>query len=205
MIQSIKTKSENKNCLCCSKILSEDDKSYLVIFITSLLFRDPATIESGIGYLQKSNPDMDARGARNFTLLNLLPLGLDPEWDKNTIIRTALGDLAGMAFQIGIADQDVVITSDRPVVLWPPKEDEQYNRPRALAFPLTSKLLLYLFPEEDIAPIARNCFFKLSNEQINDFYSSISVYTRSWIYSRYPLTEEQIRIISKARSGMKHE
>ena len=202
VIQSIKAKSEDKNCIYCPHVLSENDKSYLIIFITSLLFRDPITIESGIGYLQKSNPDMDTRAARNFTLLNLLPLGLDPEWDNNTIIRTALGNLTGMAFQIGIADEDVVITSDRPVVIWPPKEGQPYNRPRAVTFPLTSKLLLYLFPDEDVDPIARNCFVTLNKEQINDFYRNSSVSARDWIYSRNPLTEEQIRIISDARRDL---
>lgn len=205
VIQSIQAKSKKENCLNCPSILSDDDKSYLAIFATSLLFRDPMTIESGIGYLQKANPDMDDREARNYTLLNLLPLGIDRDWDKNTIIRTALGNLAGMAYQIGIADEDVIITSDRPVVLWPPKEDEQYDRPRAVAFPLTSKLLLYLFPLESVDPIARNCFVKLSDDQINDFYGYCSVYARNWIYSRNPLTKEQLTFIREARSGMNRE
>ena len=199
VIQSIRTKSENANCLNCPTVLSEDDKSYLIILIASLLFRDPATIESGIGFLKKSNPNMDDREARNFTLLNLLPLGLDQDWDKNTIIRTAVEDLAGMAFQIGIADEDTIITSDRPVTIWPPKEDEQYNRPRAVAFPLTSRLLLYLFPEESVNPIARNCFVRLSESQINDLYGNTAVSARNWIYSRNRLTPEQLRMIKEAR------
>ena len=195
VIQSIQTKSENENCIICSTILSENDKSLLAIFITTLLYRDPATIESGIKILQTSNPDMDIREARNFTLLNLLPLGVDPEWDEKTIIRTAIGNLSGMAFQIGIADEDIIITSDRPVIIWPPKEDEPYNRPRAVAFPLTSRLLLYLFPEESVDPVARSCFVKLSAEQVNDLYSNISVCARNWIYSKKPLTKEQEEII----------
>jgi hypothetical protein len=163
------------------------------------LFRDPATIESGIEFLKESNPNMDDREARNFTLLNLLPLGLDQDWDKNTIIRTAVRDLAGMAFQIGIADEDIIITSDRPVMKWPPKEDELYNRPRAVAFPLTSRLLLYMFPEESVDPIARNCFVRLNEAQINDLYGNIAVSARNWIYSRNQLTTEQLRIIKEAR------
>ena len=201
VIQSIRAKSENENCLKCPTILSEDDKSYLVIFITSLMYRDPVTIASGINYLKKSNPAMKDREARNFTLLNLLPLGLDPDWDKNTIIRTAIGTLAGMSYQIGIADEDVIISSDRPVVLWPPKDDEPYNRPRAVAFPLTSRLLLYLFPLESVDPIARNCFIRLNAEQINDFCHNSSVYARNWIYSRNSLSKEQLEIIREARIG----
>ena len=199
VIQAVRAKSENENCLNCPTVLSEDDKSYLIILITSLLYRDPATIESGISFLQESNPNMDDREARNFTLLNLLPLGLDAEWDKNTIIRTAVGNLTGMAYQIGIADEDIIITSDRPVVIWFPKENEQHNRPRAIAFPLTSRLLLYMFPEESVDPIARNCFVKLSDDQINDLYVNTAVSARNWIYSRSQLTTEQLGIIREAR------
>lgn len=95
----------------------------------------------------KKNPNMDDREARNFTLLKLLPLGLDTEWDKNTIIRTAVGNLTGMAYQIGIADEDIIITSDRPVVIWSPKEDEQHNRPSVMA--LTRKFLAAMGIEAD--------------------------------------------------------
>lgn len=201
VIQAVRAKSENENCLNCPTVLSENDKSYLIILITTLLYRDPATIESGIGFLQESNPNMDDREARNFTLLNLLPLGLDTEWDKNTIIKTAVENLTGMAFQIGIADEENNITSDRPVVIWSPKEDEQHNRPRAVAFPLTSRLLLYMFPEESVDPIARNCFVKLSEDQINDLYVNTAVSARNWIYSRNQLTTEQLGIIREARKG----
>lgn len=202
VIQSIEKKTHNANCLNCPKILSQDDKSYLVIFITSLLYRDPATIESGISFLQESNHSMTGREARNFTLLNLLPLGVDPSWDENTIIRTAINSLSGMAFQIGIADDDVIMTSDRPVVMWPPKDDDPYNRPRAVVFPLTSKLVLYLFPLESVDSIARNCFVKISQEQIDEIHGYVAACARHWIYSKKPITKEQLKIIVNTRNKM---
>lgn len=205
VIQSIEKKTHNANCLNCPTILSQDDKSYLVIFITSLLYRDPATIESGISFLQESNHSMTGREARNFTLLNLLPLGVDPSWDEKTIIRTAINSLSGMAFQIGIADDDIIMTSDRPVVMWPPKDDDPYNRPRAVVFPLTSKLVLYLFPLESVDSIARNCFVKLSQEQIDEIHGYVAASARQWIYSRNPLTNEQMEIVMDARNRIRSD
>ena len=202
VIQSIIEKSQNTNCINCPTVLSDDDKSYLVIFINSLLYRDPKTIEKGIKYLQEANSGINTREARNITLLNLLPLGLNPEWDKNTIIRSANESLSGMAFQIGVIDDDLIITSDRPSIIWPPKENELYNRPRAVAFPLTSRLVLYLFPIESVDPIARNCFIKQTNEQVNDLCRYISVYARDWIFSRNLLTDEQIEIIVETRGKL---
>lgn len=202
VIGQIITKSQSKQCLNYQTILSEEDKSYLIIFITALMYRDPQTIKNGMSILKTSNPEIDNRQARNNTLLNLLPMDIDAEWDGNTIIRTAIKDLCGMAFQIGIADDDVIITSDRPVIKWSPDKNEIYNRPEAVVFPLTSRLVLYLFPIEKVEPIGRNCFIRLSEEQIKDIQYNVAVNAREWIYSRNPLTEEQIKIVKEARKRM---
>ena len=202
VIRQIITKSQNEYCLNCPTILTEEDKSYLIIFITALMYRDPQTISDGTSFLQNLNPSNDERQARNNTLLNLIPTGIDDEWDKNTIIRTAVNDLCGMAFQIGIADDDVIITSDRPVIKYPPDDNEMYNRPKALMFPLTSRLVLYLFPIETVEPIGRNCFIRLTEEQVNDIQHNVAVYAREWIYSRNPLTKEQLKIVTEARERL---
>ena len=173
----------------CPNILSEDDKSILIILMTMILFRDPETINLGIKFLQKENPNMDERASRNFTLLNLLPLGIIPEWDENMVIREAVTKYSGKEVQIGIASDDVIITSDRPVIEWSPKDIELFNRPRAVAFPLTSKLVLYLFPIETDQQIGRSFFFELSDEQIRDIQTNVAVCTREWIFSRNALTE----------------
>ena len=200
VIGEIKKKSQNDKCLGCPNILSEDDKSILIILITMILFRDPMTIDYGIKVLQQQNPNMDDREARNFTLLNLLPLGVDSGWDENTIIRKATEKYSGMEAQIGIAPDDVIITSDRPVIEWAPKENELFNRPRAVAFPLTSRLVLYLFPIENIHQIGRSFFFKLSDEQIKDIQTNVAVCAREWIFSRNALTDDQLERIKEGRS-----
>ena len=61
VIEEIKAKSKNEKCLGCSNILSEDDKSILIILITMILFRDPRTIDFGIKILQQENPDKEER------------------------------------------------------------------------------------------------------------------------------------------------
>lgn len=202
VIELIKAKSQNEKCLNCPTILSENDKSYLIIFMTALKFRDPQTIDLGIKFLQQYNPNMDMREARNFTLMNLFPFGVDSKWDDNTVIKTAIKNYCGMAFQIGIADDDIIITSDRPVVEWSPDKNELYNRPKAVVFPLTSRLVLYLYPIENVEPIGRNCFIKLSNDQIDDIQTNVAVYAREWIYSRNPLTKEQLERVKDARNRL---
>jgi len=128
---SIKERAKNEKCMNCTTFLSEEEKSLLIIFITALLYRDPNTITRGIDFLKETNQGLSDEQARNFTLLNLLPLGLDAEWDQKTIIRSALANLSGMAYQIGMASDDVIFTSDRPVVQWPSHNEEYLNRPKA--------------------------------------------------------------------------
>lgn len=201
VIKSIVAKSQNEKCLNCSTVLSQDEKSYLTIFITALLYRDPQTIEMGMKLLQGANPSMDGRETRNFTLMNLLPLGVDSEWDKNTVIRSAIQKFSGMFFQIGFTDDGTIITSDRPVIQWP-SHDNSDDRPRAVTFPLTSRLVLYLFPIEDAEQNEISCFFKMSEQQIDDIQANIAVCARRWIYSRYMLTAEQLEIIKAVRDRL---
>ena len=184
----------------CTTFLSEEEKSLLIIFITALLYRDPNTITRGIDFLKETNQGLSDEQARNFTLLNLLPLGLDAEWDQKTIIRSALANLSGMAYQIGMASDDVIFTSDRPVVQWPSHNEEYLNRPKALVFPLTSRLVL-LYPLEDVAQIGWNYFFQLDQGSIHDVQMDVAVCAREWIYSREKLSNEQMKIIWEARNN----
>ena len=202
VLKKIIDASENQKCLGCPNILSEEDKSILIILMTSLWFRDPQTINNGIKILREDNPKMNDCEARNFTLMNLLPLGIDHEWDENTIIRKAVEKYSGMSFQIGIALDDI-ITSDRPVIEWPSNNEDQFSRPKAVAFPLTSKLVLYLFPLEENQQSGSSCFFDMSEERINDIQMDVAVCARRWIFSINKLTEVQLERIKKGRSRLK--
>ncbi len=203
VIASIKRRAQNEKCLNCTTFLSEEEKSLLIIFVTALMYRDPDTIEKGIEYLKKSNSNLSDAQARNLTLLNLLPLGLVPEWDQQTLIRTALINLSGMAFQIGLATNDVIFTSDRPFVQWPSHNEEYPNRPQALVFPLTSRLVLHLYPIEDVEKTGWNYLFSLDEGRIRDIQTNIAICARKWLYSREKLTNEQLDIIKEARERIK--
>ena len=55
VLNSLKEKSKNEKCLECTSILSEYEKSILIILITMLCFRDPETINYGVSFLQQDN------------------------------------------------------------------------------------------------------------------------------------------------------
>ena len=202
-INSIKRRIQNEKCINCTTFLTDEEKTMLTIFITALMYRDPQTIERGITFIKENNPDLSDTQARNFTLLNLLPLGQDPEWNQNTIIRTGIANLNDMAFHVGVTSDDVIFTSDRPFVEWFSHDDELSNRPKSLVFPLTSRMVVYLFRQEDVDRIGWNYSFRLDEERIRDIQMNISVCARNWIYTRKKLTNEQIDLIKTARNRMK--
>lgn len=199
VIKSIIAKSEDEINSNYVNILSNEDKELLTILITMLNFRGPNTIESGQKYLKERFPDISENDARNFTLLNLLPLGVNEKWDENTIIRSALKKYSGMEFQIGITNDNIIFTSDNPVVEWPSKADPE-SQPKAVMFPLTSKMVLYMFPPEACPPQARNCFFELTSNQAESIQHDVAVYAKKYIFSQKPLTNKEIEIIKRAKT-----
>ena len=202
-LESIKRRTQDEKCLFCTTFLSEEEKNMLIIFITTLMYRDPVSIGRGIAFLHESNPDMSDIQRRNFTILNLLPLGLNPEWDQKTVSRTALDNLSNMAFQIGIASDNAIFTSDNPIVLWSSHNNECPNRPEAVAFPLTSRLVLYLFPLENLDSIGSNYLFQMDEERVQEIQMNIAICAKRWIYSREKLTDKQVEQIKEARARIR--
>lgn len=197
VIRCIQERSKNEDCFYCPHVLNDEEKSILIIFMTLLIYRDPKTIKRGATFLEKSQ-GMNADEARNYTLLNLLPLGIDSDWDENTLIIEATKHLCGMTFQIGVAPDDCIITCDRPVIEWKPYENELYGRPRAVVFPLTSRLVLYMYPIETV-PTGDHCFFfKMDEKQIEDVQYNVVVSSREWIYSKKPFEGKLLENIKKA-------
>jgi len=88
-------------------------------------------------------------------------------------------------------------------VQWPSHNEEYPNRPKALLFPLTSRLVLYLYPIEDVEKIGWNYLFLLDEGRIRDIQTNIAVCARKWIYSREKLTNEQLEIVKEARNRIK--
>ncbi len=199
VIKSIIAKSEDEKNLNYVNVLSSEDKELLTILITMLNFRGPNTIEAGQKYLKEKFPDISENDARNFTLLNLLPLDINEKWDENTIIRSALNKYSGMEFQIGITNDSIIFTSDNPVMEWPSKDNPE-SQPKAIMFPLTSKMVLYMFPSEACPPQARNCFFELTSSQAESILNDVAVYAKKYIFSQKPLTNKEIEIIKKSKN-----
>ena len=200
VIESIKEKVGKTSCYDCEAVLSEYDKSILIIFMNSLIFRDPVTIENGMKVLQKNNPNLDSLDARNFTLMNLLPIGEDTKWNEHTVIRSAINRYNDMAFQIGVSDSDDIITCDRPIVEWPSMAGDSDNRPRAVAFPLTSRMVLYLYPIENVSARGKSCIFHMDEQRIRDMQHNIAVYSIDYVFSKTKFSEEQVGMIENIKS-----
>jgi hypothetical protein len=103
-----------------------------------------------------------------------------------------------MAFQIGVAPDDCIITCDRPVIEWKSYENELYGRPRAVMFPLTSRLVLYMYPLETVQTGNQCFFFRMDDKQIEDVQYNTAISSREWIYSKRPFEGKLLENIEKA-------
>ncbi len=202
VINKIHDIASNSKVYTVNLSLSDKEKGILTILIVALKYRDPWTIEKGIQIAQELFPDFDLTSARNWVLSSLLPLGVNQEWDAGTLVKSALGRYVDMSIRIGVTCNDEIITSDNPIIERKPGEFEQCGEKGVVIFPLTSKLVLFLFPVGTNYPSVDEELFKLSNEQIMEIQKEVALYAHEWIYSREKLSEEQLKIIVETRRGL---
>lgn len=199
VIKSIAEKSADMNNSDIDSLVSENEKNTLIIFLTTLLFRDPITINKGIKFQLNENSNLSEREARNYTLFNMLPLGVDKKWDQNTIGRMALRLFGGMSLKIGVSHEDLVITGDKPVVLFGFSRNKSDDRVQKVLFPLTSNLIMYLYSPEIIDGGFKNVFINVNNQQLFELHDYISMNAEKYLFSKKQLTEIQIERLKTAR------
>ena len=107
-----------------------------------------------------------------------------------------------MAFIIGRSNKPVFFTSDRSIFLFYSKCDTInfiMERPEKIIFPLSPTIALYMIPNCKKTRQNRNILKDLSDKSIQEIQWSIAHCAKEWIYSRYPISSEQLQIIKNAK------
>lgn len=198
VFRSIIQKAENADSLPDQHFLSDEEKSTLIIFISIQILRDPESLSIMSEATKMQSTDYSDLEAKNSVLLNLLPTNIDTEYNCEPLLLRFAEMLYGMAFQVGITNEDSIISSDKPYAV-EKMCDEAGNRFKTITFPLTSRIVLYLHPLEYVDPQGWNCCFFMDKDRVRDLTINISYSARRWIFSRNPLTDAQIDLIKAAR------
>lgn len=198
VIRSVIKKAENADFLPDQPFLSENEKCVLILFLSIQMLRDPESLEIMAETTKMKSPEYSDLDAKNSVLLKLFPKDNDAETNRESLLLRFTEKIYGMAFQVGISNEDSIITSDRPYAV-EKISDAVGNRFKTIIFPLTSRIVLYLHPLEYVDPQGWNCCFSLDKDRVRDLTTNISFSARRWIFSRNPLTGKQIDLINAAR------
>lgn len=198
VFRSIQSKTGFERNYYTLSFLSLKEKAFIVFFITTLLVRNPEHLkiaqETAIELFEGK---VSKNSAMNYALQMCLPIYNKINAEDKNLLNSVMRLFEDMSFQIGVADSEVLLTSDFPVVLYgtnhPTKIDE-------VIMPISSKIALYMKPYANTRRMFYNRLTGLCKEDIQYVNRSIITHCNRWIYSKVPFTDKQIEWINEERS-----
>ena len=196
-IQSKAAHEENFHTLC---FLSKNEKKSLVFFLSTMVLRKPENIKAAQETTMEVLGDLVTETtARNWALQYCLPITKEIKLGEKNLLNSFCSLFDNMAFQIGIADKDQLLTSDVPVILF---EGDKPNKIHSAIFTLSPQLVLYMKKYETTKKELRNRLVYLEISDIEFINNSIIKRSNRWIYSKYPLSKNKINQIVKLRKDI---
>lgn len=205
VIGQILRNAKNDKNLHTRCFLSSKEKVFLTAFMTLQILRYPFVLSSAEELLNDMFPDqLKANEARNIVVWSCLDAFIDGRFDveKDSIFWRIINWFDDMAFIIGRSKEPVFFTADRPIFLFHSERDTidfSMERPEKVIFPLSPTMVLYMIPNSEETRRKRNVLMDLPDEFIREVQWSIAQCAKDWIYSRYPITEEQLQLIKDAK------
>ena len=196
-INHIKQKAFESSNLESSLFLTTEEKTTLSIFLTLEILRRPEMIKKGKDlYIQMSDDSVEGYEANNYALLHMFPLP-DVNMEDDIVFFRVFEWFADKTFRVGITDSNRIFLGDTP--FWFERENPQkIEKPIIAVFPLSSKIVLFLYPKKNIKIEHRNRLFKMDDETVQTVQSNIARMSKRWIYSFNPISMKEREIIKEA-------
>lgn len=199
-INSIKRKAFDKRNLKTSCFLSLDEKLDLVICMSIQQLRTPSFInELENEFRRKYSEILEENSIRNMAILMSLPIYKVLDKNSKNLLFDYFDMFKNMAYTIGVAYEDCILTSDDPAILL---YDNSHKKMEEVIFPLTSRLVLIMKPISEVPKGCKNKLVELNEEDILKINIRIVRTCKRWIYSKIALTDEQIKWIKEERSKL---
>ncbi|MDE6706640.1 MAG: DUF4238 domain-containing protein [Oscillospiraceae bacterium] len=177
--------------------LSSEEKAFLIFFLSTIIVRSPDVLQAAQETAMEFFGDQITKtSARNLALQTCLPIYKMLDIKERNLLNPVMGFFDNMSFQIGVADKDVFWTSDRPVILY---GNNQLAKPDEVIMAISPHLALYMKPYKKTKQDRYNRLVSLDKKDIEYFNRAIVIHCKRWIYSKAPLTNSQIKWISKER------
>lgn len=136
--------------------------------------------------------------AENLALSYCLPFFEKIEEGDLSAFSTFVEPLCNMCFDVGVIEgEENLFTSDNPVYIYTPIWPcDEYGK---VIFPITSKICLFMYGQEEKKRHKRNGLFPIPKEVIEEILWSVSLRADNMIVSGVEFSNAQIEIIRKAR------
>ena len=186
---------ENFETMC---FLTKEEKDFWMVYLTLQILRNPIILNGTAEIVKSELPESDITEARNYALAISLPLVKKAEpGDMNAFIYF-LSLVNRKKLTIGYTENDHLFTSDLAVYGYSPTKGEFDFE--SLWFPINSKLVLIASDPNKISPSMYNRLIPLSDEEVKNLNKGIAYNANQMIFSKYPFTEDDIRLIEQARA-----
>lgn len=192
-INHIKQKAMEASNLENSLFLTSEEKTTLLIYLTLEMLRSPEIIKIGKEqFLKATEKTIEEYEANNYALLSMFPLP-DVNIKENIVFFKLVEWFADKTFRVGVTDKNNIFLGDTPYCF-----EAESKEPDIAAFPLSSNIVLFVYPKKKTKIECRNRLFVMDEELIRIVQSSIVKVSNNWIYSYKPINKDEKEIIKDA-------
>ena len=180
-------------------ILTAEEKTFWKYYIAFQMLRVPLVLDKAEAIIENEFPiKLKKNVARVFALDSCLS---SPT--KNSIVTTSSLNEYCNAFEkmtivVGVDDSDSIITSDDPVYAYSPTQS--HDNAEEIIFPLTSKLVIYLFGGQMKSQVRKNSLLHIDAPELKRIQNNIAYSANEWIYSKRPLSKEEKQTVDEAHA-----
>lgn len=198
MLEAKAFHKENYKTKC---FLRNDEKIFWKVYAAVQMMRSPEVINVAHSTAKELLGEiLNDSEAYTAAITQCLPFFTVLNQDSRNVFLSFLQPLNNMSIAIGVDKQETIFTSDDPVYCYSSQREivkiTEYDK---VILPLTPKLVLLLFGNEEKKEYDKNRLFPLEQENKEDIKKSIAYCAQSWIFSKRELSSDDKEIIRQVR------
>ena len=188
---------ENYKTKC---FLTNEEKIFWITFIILQIIRSPQTLEIAESLAKETWGDnINLKQAKNIARMFCLPFFCElKEGSVESMVINALFEpMKNMSFGLGVDRGKSIITSDKTVYICAKRFPcDEYDK---IIFPISSKLCLFLFGNENKENCRKNFLFPIEDEIKEEIIKSMTVSSFGKLYSNHILDKNEKKHIKQAK------
>lgn len=184
----------NTNCFFCF-----EEKAFWKGFITTQILRYPDILNNVKAFISTQiREELSDSSLRNVTLHSILSLDKIVDTTQRTVFSDTMDSLSNMSIHLFVDKTKSLFTTDKALTIEYNKQTLEYEH---IYFPVTSDLAIILANGNHTKPLGKNCMHHFNAFQLAIFKKQIAATANEWIYSRNPISNEDIKLIREVREN----